>query len=599
VNPLPDCFPVKGRAGISGPAFHDPESRAKETCPMEVRLEAIKFNHQATSATNDGFSIRHNETRALRSPEWQSSLTGNSEDSPAAYALTEIKNQTLSIQARITWSDVGVNRLWIRTVDGNIYPERTDIGRFLQFAFWLFRSVVRRAVVPNVLGVVEATEIKQTDDFKMLCLKDVRLHEAGIGVFEVIWRWQFSTDGNRWTDFEKTKHRIYSVLKLPTGAWQPNSDNPANTQLPWTGVLEYACRWAAGATCEREIANKITREVNNLGPTFVHYNDVSLGSPHYTPNDPPRFDCQRFLDLLNGASQNSADPNVNCDDCAAIVSSFVSVLGYALPVSAMKPVTPPKFFLRRHQKIGLGWEDIDSFFHHTVAWRGGDDDEVSDACIRLDANETGLGQPVPLLAGSLRFGRSGEHLYRHLLALNENCQYTDHSTRFRCIGLDSPDCQGLDTDIDLELIKRIYEHDKWREPRENQPLAERNLLIKRGQVFDGWQVTTARFVPVNSAEFIISRCDAPTENVLRIDVQFANDSADAAEALLRLLARFEKPGLKFRKESPVGDNAFADDPGFVILFSRINLIVLIRNLTQTPIALWTIARFIDALILEI
>jgi hypothetical protein len=104
-------------------------------------------------------------------------------------------------------------------------------------------------------------------------------------------------------------------------------------------------------------------------------------------------------------------------------------------------------------------------------------------------------------------------------------------------------------------------------------------------------------VLVDLAEFILRRRDGPVENAIRIDVQFASGSDDTLKKLLRILARFERPGLTFRRDM-VGDNAFADDRGFVILFSRANLIVLIRNLTQ-PIELLTFARFIDALILEI
>ena len=564
---------------------------------MDVALEAIKFNHQANSATNDGFSIRHNETRPLGSAEWESSVSSNSEDSCAAYALDQIENQTLSIQARISWSNGG-DKLWIRTVDGNIYPERPDIGGLLRFAFAVFRPVIRRTVVPNVLGVVRAKQITQTGCFETFDLDDVRLREAGVGVYEIIWRWQFSTDGNNWTDFAITQHRIFSTLKLPQGKWQPNSDNPANTQLPWTDVLKYACQWAAGAKDEREIAARITTEVNNLGPRFIQYDDS--GSPHYIPlSDPRRFDCQRFLNLLSGANHDEEDPNVNCDDCATIVSSFVSILGYALPVSATKPVTSAKFFLRRHRKIGLDWQDFDSFFHHTLAWCGGNENEVSDACIKLDASENGSCKPVPLLATNLPFGNSGEHFYRHLLAVDENCQYANQSTLFRCIGLSASDCTAVDVPVDVELVKRIYEYDKWHGPNENQPLLEPDLFFKQRQVFDGWTITSARLVPDNSAEFIMRRREELYENAVRIDAQFAKSFADTDEKILRTLARFERPGIKHQEETTVGENAFADDSGFVILFSRSNLILLLRNLTQRPIALWRIARFIDVFILGI
>jgi len=562
---------------------------------MKVTLEAIKFNHRANSATNDGFSIRHNENRHVLSPEWQLGTTQNSEDAPAAYALDQISNNTLTIQARITCSDPTVTSIWIRTLDGNIFPEKPGISRFARFALSVFRPLIRAVVQPNILGVVTAKEVKPSsgpDDFQDFELAGVRLPQAGVGVNEIIWRWQFSTDGSDWTDIATTRHRIYSVFKLPTGAWQPNSNDPSNNQLPWTEVLEYACRWGAGAQDERAIAAQITSSVNLLGPAFIEYDNASAGSTHYTYNDPPTFDCQRFLNLLNGASTEWEDKNVNCDDCAAMVSSFVCILGYGLPVSAMKPVNPPKFFLRSHKKIGAGdFDPIDSFFHHTVAWQGGEQDEVSDACIALDTNESGVGLPVALLAANLPFG-----IYRHLLAVDENCMFTEKSTVFRCVGTNPTVCSATEPDTDLEQTKRNFDHDKWRETSKESFL-EPKLVFKKGELFEGWVTRSARFVRDDLTEYMLSRTEGANEDVVRIDARFARTS-NVEETLLRLLDHFEKPGVKYREKAGLGDNAFADDSGFVIVFSRFNLIVLMRNITKRPRVLWGLAQFIDKSLLE-
>ena len=52
---------------------------------MEVKLEAIKFNHNLGSATNDAFSIRRNESLPVPPPEWRPTVN-EAKDSPAAYA---------------------------------------------------------------------------------------------------------------------------------------------------------------------------------------------------------------------------------------------------------------------------------------------------------------------------------------------------------------------------------------------------------------------------------------------------------------------------------------------------------------------------------
>ena len=372
---------------------------------MDVTLEAIKFNHIEGSATSDGFSIRHNETRPVLSPEWQRGVTSNSEDSPAAYALAAIKNQTLTIKARTTCSDPGTTSLWIRAVDGNVYPEKFGLNGVWRFLLTLVRPFFRRLVNTNVLGAVRPTRISPStdpDDFEIFELEDVRLQDAGIGVNEIIWRWQFTTNGRGWTDIITTRHRIYSVFQMPVGTWKP-LEGASNTQLPWTEVLEYACRWAAGAR-RNQIAGRITEAVNSLGPAFIQYDTTTSGSPHYAIDEilrPPRVDCQRFLDLLHGDSHNPKDPNVDCDDCAAIVSTFACILGYCLPASSMfNPAGDIP--LRRHEKIGRTLEGENTFNHHTVAWQGGLGDAVSDACLKLDANE-GVGGPALFLAEELSF----------------------------------------------------------------------------------------------------------------------------------------------------------------------------------------------------
>jgi hypothetical protein len=573
---------------------------------LNVTLEAIKFNHQANSATNDGFSIRHNEIRPLRSPEWEIGISSNSEDSPAAYALDQIENQTLSIQAKISCTDIGGDKLWIRTVDGNIHPERPDIGGFLRFVFSLIRPVIRRAVVANVLGVVKAKEITQTDDFQTFCLEDVRLQEAGIGVYEVIWRWQFSTDGYHWTDFQETKHRIYSTLNLPKGKWRPNSDNPANTQLPWTEVLKIACQWAAGAKCEREIADKITSAVNNLGPTLIHYDEDTVGSPHYTKEadgHPPRFDCQRFVDLLNGQSQDDKDQNVNCSDCAAIVTALVSLLGYELPEMSVSSPVSDEIPLRRHRRIGLQqWEPAgETFNFHAIAWKGQNADEVSDACVLLDINENIAGEPIPFLPTNFRFGQKGEHFYRHFLVpegKDDNCKPSSEPM-FRRIGLTLDDNEVFTSQNNLERIKRLYDYDLWLKPAPGQPHLELYGRLHSIEDFGGWTVTSLRTIPRNWIEVFLGKAKQQKKGPrVRIDAQVGTSTKDAEQNLLGMLSGFERPGVKYFKDAGFGDRVFANDSGSVILFSRSNITVLMRNVEREFIALWQLAATLDALIIS-
>jgi hypothetical protein len=556
---------------------------------MDVTLEGIKFNHQANSATNDGFSIRHNETRPVRSPEWKNGAVNTSECSPAAYALDLIDETALFIEAKITWTDTDVKTLNIRSLDGNFYPEKSDSRGLPSLFFKLFRPLVRKAVAANVLGVVASTEITP-DSYQPLKLTKVALKQAGIGVNEVVWRWQFSTDGDHWVDFQTTRHRIYSVKCLPVGAWQPNSDKSMDTQLPWTDVLEYACRWAAGATTFEEIATKVTTEVNGLGPRFIKYNESILGSPHYTPNNPPRFDCQRFINLLNGQSQNDKDPNVNCSDCAAIVSSFVTILGYPLQITSMhKPHGDMP--LRRHQKIGLTqWEVHKTFNFHTVGWNGGIEDKVSDACLKLDTNSIAQ-QPSALIAGYLPFGDIGEPFYRHFLVngSESNCQRSGDPI-FRRIGLTIVSAQApAMSHTQLGRLKQSYRYNDWQAPMPDQARIDLYSSLQTRTEFFGWVILQLRLIPLNWIEVFMSQ----SNRTLRIDAQVGDSMKDADENLLRLLGTFEMPGMKYHKDAGFGDCVFADESGFVIVFSRSNLVIQIRNITGEPVSLWSFAKKLD------
>jgi hypothetical protein len=63
----------------------------EEVYPMQVFLEAIKFNHDQSSATGDAFNIRRNDTEQVNVPEWRRGISVKPEDSPAAYAIRETR----------------------------------------------------------------------------------------------------------------------------------------------------------------------------------------------------------------------------------------------------------------------------------------------------------------------------------------------------------------------------------------------------------------------------------------------------------------------------------------------------------------------------
>jgi hypothetical protein len=65
-----------------------------------------------------------------------------------------------------------------------------------------------------------------------------------------------------------------------------------------------------------------------------------------------------------------------------------------------------------------------------------------------------------------------------------------------------------------------------------------------------------------------------------------------------MLSGFQLPGIKYFKNAGFGDRVLANDSGSVILFSRSNIAVLMRNVDREFIALWQLAAALDWLIIS-
>ncbi|MBI1926538.1 hypothetical protein HYR99_20130 [Candidatus Poribacteria bacterium] len=81
---------------------------------MSVVLEAIKLNHDPTSATTDALNIRRNASQFVAAPEWQRGISVNPEDSPAAYSIRETQGNTMTIQARFRRTDPNIQAAEVR-----------------------------------------------------------------------------------------------------------------------------------------------------------------------------------------------------------------------------------------------------------------------------------------------------------------------------------------------------------------------------------------------------------------------------------------------------------------------------------------------------
>jgi hypothetical protein len=381
---------------------------------MAVQLLAIKFNHDPNSATNDALNIRKNATQFVNVPEWQRGASINPEDSPAAYAIADTTGNTVTIQAKFRRTNNEAETAQIRAVG----PAGRLIRPFLP------------ALLKNVLGDVQAKQVtfeaNGETSFETFNLQQVQLANAGVGVYTTTWRWQYRLQSaDPWTDFDTSSHRIYAVLSVPQLPWKQTPYNDSNIQLPWTEVLDYSCNWASLTQNSDDTAQRITRNVYNLGPSVIEYDCPNGGSTHYAMSG--KFNCTAFLERLRGGL--GLGHYVNCSDCATITSTFANILGCDLFQSEMG------FNFALNPILGIGsdaWQPactIDfpqiwsgSFSFHEVAWTAPcrANDRVFDACLQLDGDGDPTTAPhTPLLPVNMRFGQTGEGDYRDRLATPE------------------------------------------------------------------------------------------------------------------------------------------------------------------------------------
>lgn len=382
---------------------------------MPLRLEAIKFNYDSSSASVDAFNMRKNEREFIEAPEWRRGISINPEDSPAAYALFETRGNTLTIQASFSCDNRRVDSVDIRALDGRLYPKHVDdfIGSGLVAD--LLRPLLF-ASTGNLLGEVRARSVKfskGTSGFKTFQLNNVRIWDTGVGVQDIVWRWQYRLSPYEyWTDFATSAHRIYITLGKPREPWQQCPFESSNIQLPWTAVLEYACRWAATAQNPTDAATLITRSVYQLGRDGIA---KYCAKPQYALPIVNDFRCAQFLfDLKLGSMK------LNCTDCATIVSTFANILG-----AELWQAETTDFNYNPVLRIGES-EWLDGHFnYHVVAWEEECDfhNDVFDACLQIDSDDdpTNADQcHVPLLPTNLRFGRPNENLYSDRLVAPNN-----------------------------------------------------------------------------------------------------------------------------------------------------------------------------------
>lgn len=414
-----------------------------------VVLEAIAFNHDPSSVTDSALNLRRNAATAVTVPEWRRGVSREPADSPAAYAAARVRGRHLRIRARFKRRTPQLRSVEVRAVEaaaelppwrpaylphpqlvwpgGHVFAGLWDYYSFVSYSAYYNWWQSGLATAGNVLGEVEPRRIELDADgtsaFELFDLRNVRLKDRGVGVENIAWRWQYRTGpASSWKDIDVTRHRIYTLLDVPTAPWTQQPFQRRNVDLPWTEALDVACRWAGGARTAEAAAAAVTRATFGLGEGLIEYGCPTVAYSMYAVGaNFELFDCSAFLERLEGGIGNG--PYVNCTDCASIVATFSNLLGGDLWCSRMGEYLPA-FETNPIQAIGsdvlqspCGWGL--GFMYHEVAWTGGctSSDHVYDACLKVKARplETAW-PPTTLLPVNMRFGENGDGQYRDRIA---------------------------------------------------------------------------------------------------------------------------------------------------------------------------------------
>jgi hypothetical protein len=563
---------------------------------MLLRLEAIKFNHDTSSATVDAFNIRKNETEFIEPPEWRRGLSINPEDSPAAYALCETRGNTLTIKASFCTDTPG--SIEVCAIDGRIYPALEGGPDLPPNVLALLHPPLGDGTA-NILGSVltKTITLSEGESSFLFDLQNVRIWDVGVGLQDIIWRWRYRLGGTSiWTEFAVTTHRIYTTLTIPTCPWQEGNFQTSNIQLPWADVLYYACDWAAGTQNSDDAAEAITRRVNQLGPSILHY----ANSTFYT--DQRRFDCTSFVRRLR-VPPGTKGGAVNCDDCATIVSTFANAVGCSLSQMCIRRIGKDHFRLNRNLRIGKPQWQKGSFYHHEVASEGQcrEEDEVFDACLQVDTSEGLPHPPIALLPTNLRFGHTGEAGYRFRLVAQQDEPYTQPhpQCKRRQIG---PINHLDDSCVDRALFEELFHFDSWK----NLETAGERLFVSKF-FFTDYMVPALQLVEV---QYTNRQAPQPViqsfwtsvpdlEDIFfRVDVYETASWQQAREGAMRLLTTFHEPSVIRRDNRALGDVAFADRAFETILFATGNLVFLLRNVGGESLSLSESAASINSNILN-
>lgn len=526
-----------------------------------VRVEQIAFRFPGASRA---VPLAHQDRVAIRRPEWKRGVRSE----PAAYARPASR-RPIKIKAVFSCSDPAIRSVRVRARRTGASGFFGDIGE-VAVRFTRGRS---KAVACRV----------SCSTFR------------GVALESVSWQWQYKI-GARWVPSDRSGHKVALVLARPEAPWKATR--------PWWEVMRRACEAARRSTTTATAATKVAATVFRVwGGTKFTWDP----GEHYASDvgeRPLRFDCAKFLSLLNGGVEETT---VDCSDVAAIASTFGAILGCKLTQLAITmpgPTNPVRMV--GHRRWASKTFGLHELAVSGVVRRGlGPRSRVWDACVEVSGDRPFVAKKKPykalLPAGLL----PANYLLRLLKPSGDSLKdLINERPLVRAIGPLPTSIRPAVIGRRLAQVAENYNFEQWSGPTQTAQVLSFEL-----PAVAGWTPTKpAQFEPRRPGSELVVRVlwrrTAGPKQLIATDVYVCATAQAARRRVVAVLGRFSGVKLVPLKDvlpeiqsltSGNQEVQFAAPDGSAIVASYLNSVIVVRRATRGKAVIPDVRAFLQAI----
>jgi hypothetical protein len=578
-----------------------------ETCKRRpanntIQILSIEFNHNSNPQTG-GIHIRQNNEIPIVPPEWVQNV--NNENNPAccAYIRGAVVNPYISVDLVFVSenADEHVVVALAAEENGNGILGNCNTGQLNMVANIPLHIDIP---IPNAVPLLNG-------------LLDIPVPPANGW-----WTWTCNLNGEEMFVCN-TFHRVYRLLGQPVDPWRCQGEpyNPGELSYPWTTAMDVAAE-----ICATGVANgggeflECLAKGLNATPNFRYQ-----GASHYFyPPDP--FNPGNYTFYINMFQQNFNDHGhvwaINCSDCSGVVGTYGNLHGVDLNILHLSGNNGNEAVFPCNPIIVIGqaeWAEPgggDGFVYHQIVAPRGNDFEVTDACLKIDAclypsQMPDVVEKAPIIACNMLFSNNPDNnqvdiqepfedqVYRERLARNGvNCNIWNHINQWllgNVGGAPVPIEAGM-----MEYYKRIGEY--YKITTDMTVSSELPLILASSLRLD----VIPNLVRLGSKNRL---CEYPEPFTYKgkqilISIQVCDSVAKAKTSLVYKLGAINYRHIPTAEEMGIelGEKAFIiqdkDGLSTCVLLYRRNVVIYLLCTTTESIDLLPLANALDRQMLE-